>query len=90
MRRLTDHTFFALREGSPQNKNDGLVAGAQNLNHAICEFFPTAVPVRSSMSFLHRKNGIEKQNALIGPGGEVARFRDGYSEIAMKFFINVF
>ena len=66
------HLAFGCEGTSPQDKHDRVALLVDLADHRIGEPFPAFPTVRMSRVGPHRKNGVQQQNALPSPGGQMA------------------
>ena len=72
MLRAVDMRAFFLRVRAPEHKDDMLACFVHDADDRVGENLPAAFLVRTCLSRLHRQRGIEQQNPLLRPAGQIA------------------
>jgi len=66
------HWFrFILRGFAPQQKHDFIALLIDDLDNMACKLLPSAFGVGVGLAVLNCKSGVEKENTLFGPVGQV-------------------
>ena len=84
-----DERLFRARVPAPEDKHDVLFFIAYQLDDAVGEPRPAAVLVRVGAVRAHGQRGVEEQNALLCPLGQVARFGDFAPDVVAQFLKDV-
>ena len=89
MMRLGDQLPLLLGFTSPQDEDDTCFLCGNQFDHAISESLPAASLMRVGLMRPDRKNRVEHQYTLPGPGFEIAVIRYLTSNVFMEFTIDV-
>ena len=57
--------------GSPEEEDQILALAAQLLDELVGQLFPAQIPVRAGAPRLNGEDGVEEQDALASPRGEI-------------------
>lgn len=61
-----------LRSISPQEKDQRMRMGIEDLEYGLGELFPTPMSVGVGLARSHRQTGVEQQHTLSRPGDQTA------------------
>ena len=89
MMRLGDQLPLLLSFTSPQDEDHPRLLRGNQFDNAIGELLPAASLMRIGLVCSDRKNRIEHEDALSGPGFQIAVIRNLTSNIFMEFPIDV-
>ena len=89
MVRLRDQPLLLLGFTAQQYEDHRRLLCGNQFNHAIGESLPSASLMRIGLVRLDREDRVEHENALSGPGFQIAVIRDLASKVFMEFSIDV-
>ena len=89
MVRLGDQCPLLLGFTSPQNEDHARLLRGNQFDHAVGESLPAASLMRIGLVHLDREDRVEHEDALSGPGFQIAVIRNLTSHIFMEFPIDV-
>ncbi len=67
-----DDRALALGVGTPEHEDEVFAARGKRLHDGVREGFPAVSLVAAGVSGLHGERGVQEEDALVGPGREVA------------------
>ena len=79
---FVDQVSFLFGEITPQDEDHRGCARAEGADGGIGEGLPAFALVRIGLVGAHRQDGIEQQDALRGPGNQVAVVGDAKTDVA--------
>jgi len=86
---LVDEYLFFLREFAPEEVDEMLFLGRNLRDDGVGEFGPADLGVAHGFVGADGEGGVEEEDTLFGPVGEIALFGDGHPDVLVQFFINV-
>ncbi len=84
-----DHGCFPTGCTSPQHEDQTASPGIQHFDDPIGELLPPLLPMAVGLMSPHREHGIQQQDALIRPMGEVAMLRNRHTERRVQLLVDV-
>ena len=81
--RLVNHISLTTGIAAPEHIDQMLAMGCQGLYGGISELLPTETTVAIRLMGTHRQRCIEQQHPLFCPARQVARLRDGRTEVIL-------
>ena len=87
--RTVDEGSFLLRVSSPKDEHQVFAFFSQRADGRVGELLPALPLVRTGLVGAYREGGVEQQDALPGPSGQVAARRHGLAQVVMYFLENV-
>ena len=89
MVRLRDQPLLLLSFTSPQYEDHPRLLRGNQIDHAIGKSLPATPLMRIGLMGSDRENRVEHEDALSGPGFQIAVIRDLTSKVFMEFPIDV-
>ena len=80
---------LALGVTAPEHEDKVITLFVEGRNGSIGEFLPTFVLMASGAVRLYGKGGVEQQDTLFRPTGEVARCGYRLAEVAVEFLVDI-
>lgn len=84
-----DARFFGLRVASPKDEGDGVCFLVDEVDDGIGECFPAFIFVGIGLGMAHGQDGVEQEDALFCPCGEIAVVRGADAKVGVEFFVDV-
>ena len=86
---LVDEDLFFLGEFAPKEEDDVFFACRYLRDHGIGELGPADLGVAHGFVGADGERGVEQEDALLGPMGEVAVVGDGHTDVLVQFLKDV-
>lgn len=84
-----DQLAFGLRRITPQQEHDRPGFGRDGIHHGARELLPAESHVTAGVAAPNGQDGVEEQDAMLGPRDQRSPIRDLNCDIGMKFLQNV-
>ena len=84
-----DERLFRARVAAPEDEYEVFALFAENADHVVGEPCPAAVLVRVGAVRPHGQRGVQEENALLCPFGQIARFWNGAAHVRFEFFEDI-
>ncbi len=86
--RIDKADFFSCVR-TPKTKYERDISPVQRFDDRIRKTLPPLARMGSRLMRFHRQNRVEKQDALVCPGGQIAMLGSRYAEIAFQLSKNI-